>query len=266
MSLRTLVLAALAAAWPTAPRGHQPDPAVLTVFAAASLTDAFEELGAAFRARHPDAAVRFNFAGSQQLALQLEHGASADVFASADQRWMAHVDSLGLAAHVPAIFAHNRLVMVVPKANPGRVGQLQDLARPRLKLVVAADAVPAGRYTREMLGRLSRQSGFPGGFLRRALANVVSEEENVKAVVAKVQLGEADAGVVYRSDVTPAVAPRLTVLDIPDPANVLASYPIVVLAGASEPALAREFVALSRGPEGRQVLERHGLVPAPADP
>src|SRR5688572_9271637 len=121
-------------------------PSVLTVFAAASLTDAFDELGALFRRAHPGITVQFNFAGSQQLATQLEHGASADVFASADQRWMTQVQRLGLALGEPVIFAHNRLVVVLPAANPARIERLEDLTRPGLKLVLAADAVPAGRY------------------------------------------------------------------------------------------------------------------------
>jgi molybdate transport system substrate-binding protein len=231
-------------------------PTVLTVFAAASLTDAFEELGALYRRRHAGADVRFNFAGSQQLAAQLEHGAAADVFASADQRWMARVQQLGLTRDHPVVFAHNRLVVVLPRANPGRIARLQDLGRAGIKLVLAADAVPVGRYSREMLGRL-------GG---RPLANVVSEEENVKGVVAKVQLGEADAGVVYRSDVTQDIAGRLQVLDIPDDANVIATYPIVALAGSKHPEAARAFIELARSPEARAILTRHGLIPPPAAP
>ena len=254
-----LALGAMGAA-PAAAQSGPPAPSALTVFAAASLSDAFEELGALFRRRHPGITVRFNFAGSQQLAAQLEHGASADVFASADRRWMARVQQLGLAAGEPAVFAHNRLLVILPAANPARIERLEDLARPELKLVLAADAVPAGRYTREMLRNLSR-SGFGSDYGRRVLANVVSEEENVKGVAAKVQLGEADAGVVYRSDVTPGIAARFRVIDIPTAANVVASYPIVALAASRAPDAARAFVELVRGPEGRATLERHGLTP-----
>jgi molybdate transport system substrate-binding protein len=239
-------------------------PSVLTVFAAASLTDAFEELGALFQRGHPGITVRFNFAGSQQLAAQLEHGASADVFASADQRWLAQVQRLGLTAGDPVVFAHNRLVVVLPAENPARIQRLEDLARPGLKLVLAADAVPAGRYSREVLGNLSRRPGFGSDYAQRVLANVVSEEENVKGVVAKVQLGEADAGVVYRSDVTPGISQKLQVLDIPAAANIVASYPIVVLSASRAPGAARAFVELVRGVEGRSTLAKHGLTPPPA--
>lgn len=255
-----LVLALLGAG----PAGHQtgrPPSSALTVFAAASLTQAFEDLGALFHRHHPAMTVRFNFAGSQQLAAQLEYGASADIFASADQRWMTRVQRLGLTAGEPVVFAHNRLVVVLPELNPGGIERLQDLARAGLKLVLAADAVPAGGYSREVLRNLSRRPGFAADYGRRVLANVVSEEENVKGVVAKVQLGEADAGLVYRSDITPGVASKLRVLDIPEAANVVASYPIVALAASRHPDAARAFVELVRGPDARPILERHGLMP-----
>jgi molybdate transport system substrate-binding protein len=264
--LRLLVALIAIGTAPAAAQTGGTAPSVLTVFAAASLTDAFEELGALFRRGHPGTAVRFNFAGSQQLAAQLEHGASADVFASADQRWMARVQHLGLAAGEPAIFAHNRLVVVLPAANPARIERLEDLARPGLKLVLAAGAVPAGRYSREALRNLSRRPGFGPDYERRVLAGVVSEEENVKGVVAKVQLGEADAGIVYRSDVTPRIAAKLRVLDIPAAENMVALYPIVVLSASRAPEVARAFVELVRGAEGRAALARHGLTPLPAAP
>ena len=241
-------------------------PPVLTVFAAASLTDAFEELGELYRRRHEGGDVRFSFAGSQQLAAQLEHGARADVFASADPRWMGHVQRLGLARERPIVFAHNRLVVVLPRSNPGGIERLQDLARDGVKLVLAAEAVPAGWYSRETLVRLAGRPGFAPDYGRRALANVVSEEENVKGVVAKVQLGEADAGLVYASDVGGEIAGRFRVLDIPEESNVVARYPIVALAASSHPEAARAFIELVRGPAGRSILAKHGLVPPPAAP
>jgi molybdate transport system substrate-binding protein len=262
--LRLLLAVVTIGAAPAAAQTGGAAPSVLTVFAAASLTDAFEELGALFQRGHPGITVRFNFAGSQQLAAQLEHGAAADVFASADQRWMDQVRRLGLAAGQPVVFAHNRLVVVLPAENPARIERLEDLAQPGLKLVLAADAVPAGRYSREVLRNLSRRPGFGPDFERRVLANVVSEEENVKGVVAKVQLGEADAGMVYRTDVTPGLVAKLRALDIPAAANVVASYPIVVLAASGAPGSARAFVELVRGAEGRASLARHGLAPPAA--
>lgn len=238
-----------------------PEPSVLTVYAAASLTDAFKDLGKTLEAGHPVLSVRFNFAGSQQLALQIEQGAPADVFASADQRWMSYAMEKGLVAGDPTIFARNRLVAIVPRANPARIGRLQDLARRGIKLVVAAEAVPAGRYSRETLENLAGAPGFPPEYHRRVLANVVSQEENVKAVVAKVQLGEADAGLVYRSDVTSAVARFVRVLEIPDPYNVIATYPIAVLKAGRNPKAAEELVALVSSAAGQRVLQRHRLLP-----
>ena len=234
----------------------------LMVFAAASLTGAFQELGAIFEQAHPGTRVQFNFAGSQQLAVQLEHGAAADVFASADERWMSYAAERNLLAGTPRLFAHNRLVVIVPVTNPARIGSLQDLARRGIKLVVAAEAVPVGAYSREALTKLARAPGFPAAFDRKVLANVVSQEENVKSVVAKVQLGEADAGIVYVSDAIGGVARYLRVFPIPEPQNVRADYPLAVLRAAKAPVAAGGFVSLVLGPDGQKVLQRYGLIPA----
>ena len=257
-----LALAGLAAPAVLASRHVEPATPALTVYAAASLTEAFRELGRTLEQRQPGLRVQFNFAGSQQLAAQLEQGAPADVFASADQRWMDYVKGKGLVDGEPQVFARNRLVVIVPRTNPARIGALPDLARRGTKIVLAAEAVPVGKYTREMIGNLAHAPGFPEGYDRRVLANVVSHEENVKSVVSKVQLGEADAGVVYRSDVTPAVSRYVTVLDIPEERNVIAEYPIAVLKSASNAVAARRFVDLARSEEGQRVLQQHGLLPA----
>lgn len=234
----------------------------LQVFAAASLADGFGELGRRLEAREPGLAVRFNFAGSQQLAAQLGQGAAADVFASADERWMEAVRAGGLLAGDPVVFARNELVVIVPRTNPGRIANLADLARGGIKLVLGADAVPVGRYARTALRNLSRDPALGPDYATRVLRNVVSEEENVKSVAGKVQLGEADAGIVYRSDVTPSLARFLTVIEIPPGANVVASYPVALLRGGREGAAARAFVDLVLSPEGQRVLERRGLLPA----
>jgi molybdate transport system substrate-binding protein len=245
-------------------RPAEPARSTLNVFAAASLSDSFRDLGRALEQRHPGLTVQFNFAGSQQLALQMEQGAPADVFASADQRWMDYARDKGLVESEATIFARNRLVVIVPRTNPARIGALPDLVRRGTKLVMAAEAVPAGKYSREALQKLAGAPGYPPEYDRRVLANVVSQEENVKSVVAKVQLGEADAGMVYRSDVTPAVARYVTVLDIPEAFNVTAEYPIAVAKSAQDPEAARWFVDLVRSDEGQRVLKQHGLIPATA--
>ena len=225
-----------------------------------SLSDAFTGLGHRLQTQRPGLTVRFNFAGSQQLATQIEQGAAADVFASADERWMNHVHDAGLLEGESAIFARNRLVVIVPKTNPARIRRLQELARGGVKLVLGADAVPVGRLSRIVLQNLSRDPAFGGEFAARVLRNVVSEEENVKSVLGKVQLGEADAGMVYRSDVTPAVARLIRVFELPESTNILASYPISLLKDAKEPEAGAAFMALVLSAEGQQVLERSGLI------
>jgi molybdate transport system substrate-binding protein len=257
-----LLAAAAGASAPAA--GLAQEPARLTVFAAASLKDAFTDLAQVLARRQPAISVRFNFAGSQQLALQLQQGARADVFASADQRWMEAVRDSGLVAGTPRVFARNRLVVVTPAANPGRVDRLEDLARRGLKLVLAAEAVPVGKYSREALSRLAGAPGFGADYPARVLRNVVSQEENVKAVVAKVQLGEADAGIVYVSDVARPSRRAVRVLEIPDQYNVVATYRIAVLRTAGQKVGAGAFVALLVAPEGQALLARHGFLPAQA--
>ncbi len=233
----------------------------LQVFAAASLSDAFNELARKLEAQRPGLAVRINLAGSQQLVAQLEQGAAADLYASADERWMGYAKAQGLIEGDESTFAHNRLVVIVPKPNPARIGKLQDLAKGGIKLVLAADAVPVGHYSRVVLRNLTRTEGFPADFATRALRNVVSEEENVKSVVSKVQLGEADAGFVYRSDITPAVARYVRVFEIPEPANVIAAYPIARVKAGRAAEAAQAFMNLVLSVEGQRVLEQHGLMP-----
>jgi len=236
----------------------------LTVFAAASLADAFQDLAHRFEAAHKDVKVRMSFLGSQQLAAQLAQGAPADVFASADDRSMEGAKAAGRIAGDPVTFAYNRLVVIVPRTNPARIGGLKDLARHGVKFVLGAESVPVGHYSREVLANLAQRPGFGPDFARRALSNLVSEEENVKAVVGKVQLGEADAGMCYRSDVTAAVSRYVTMFAIPDSASVLASYPIAVVTASASPELAQAFVDLVRSPAGQGALIAHGLIPAGA--
>jgi molybdate transport system substrate-binding protein len=237
------------------------DKATLQVFAAASLSDAFSEIGKRLEQQCPGLGVRFSFAGSQQLVTQIEQGASADLFASADERWMSYAKDHGLLSGEPAIFAKNRLVVIIPKTNPARIHRLQDLTKGGVKLVLGADAVPVGRYSRTVLRNLSRDPAFGADFATRALKNVVSEEENVKSVVAKVQLGEADAGMAYRSDVTSSVARYVKVLEIPENANVIASYPIALVKDAKQAEPAKAFVDLVLSSDGQAILQRHGLIP-----
>ncbi|HEY7635078.1 MAG TPA: molybdate ABC transporter substrate-binding protein [Gemmatimonadales bacterium] len=257
----SLVWMALAAIHLWAPRPVESDRSVLTVYAAASLTEAFRDLSHALEQSRPGLAVRFNFAGSQQLAFQIEQGAPADVFASADQRWMDDVKEKGLVDKDALVFARNRLVVILPRTNPARIARLEGLARRGIKIVMAAEAVPAGKYGREVLRKLASADGFPPEYDQRVLGNVVSQEENVKSIVSKVQLGEADAGFVYRSDVTPSLSRYVRVLEIADEYNVIACYPIATLKPAKNPEAARAFISLVLSEQGQRVLERHGLLP-----
>jgi len=233
----------------------------LTVFAAASLTDAFTELGGIFESQQPGSRVRFNYGASSQLRLQLEQGARGDVFASADQPQMEQARAAGLVAGEPRVFASNLLVLITPRDNPGSIGTLEDLARPGLRLVTTGLQVPIGAYTRVMLDRASRDSAYGADFAARVLANVRSEEDTVRAVVAKVQLGEADGGVVYTSDLTPAVAPEVQAIAIPEQLNVIATYPIAVVRDTRQAAQAQRFVDLVLSDTGQGVLAHYGFQP-----
>jgi molybdate transport system substrate-binding protein len=265
LGVRALVFALVVLAAPARSRpAPASTPGMLTVFAAASLAEAFGEIGRQFEHQHPGLTLRFNFAGSQQLAAQIEQGARADVFAAADERTMKSLEDRALLEDGSRAFARNRLVVIVPRSNPGRIGRLQDLARRGIKLVLGAETVPVGHYSRDMLENLGRAPGFGPDYTRHALANLVSEEENVKSVAAKVQLGEADAGVVYRSDVTPAVARKVRVLEVPDSCNVEARYPVAVLKGAPRAESARAFVDWLLAPAGQEALARHGFLPVAA--
>lgn len=265
--VRSLVvgLLALFLAGPRSATGAEPagDRASLTVFAAASLAEPFGDLGRILEASHPGIRVRFNFAGSQQLAAQIEQGAAADLFASADERWMQYLADRDRLAGEARVFAHNGLVVIVPRSNPARIARLGDLARRGVKVVLGAPAVPVGTYSREVLRRLSAEAGYPSDYAVRVMANVVSEEENVKSVVAKVQLGEADAGMVYRSDVTPAVERYVKVFELPEAAQIVARYPIAALREARQPQAAQAFLDLLASPAGRAVLERHRMQAPP---
>jgi molybdate transport system substrate-binding protein len=167
----------------------------LTIFTAASLTDAFREMGANIEQANPGTKVTFNFAGSPTLRTQLAQGARADVFASADEPNMQGAQKDGTIASEPRLFVRNQLVAIVPAANPAQVMRLQDLAKPGVKLVLTNKEVPVGNYSRQALAKMSQDTAFGAEFATRVLANLVSEETNVKQVVAKVQLGEADAGI-----------------------------------------------------------------------
>lgn len=236
----------------------EPVPQTLTIFAAASLTDAFTEIGAGFEAANPGITVTFNFAGSQALRTQIEEGAPVDVFASASGKEMDTLVTGGsVTKDVPQIFLTNKLVVILPANNPAALTKLEDLGRPGIKLVLAAEEVPVGKYARQALNLMNGSYG--ADFKEKVLANVVSNEDNVKQVVAKVQLGEADAGIVYISD--SIAAPELKSIEIPSELNVIAKYPIAPLTQSKNADLAATFAKYVLSSEGQAVLQKWGFAP-----
>ncbi len=242
--------------------GAQAQPSTLTVFAASSLTDAFNEIGTAFEAANPGVKVAFSYGSSATLATQLADGAPADVFASANARQMQVAVDAGRIVTPTHTFARNRLVLIVPSDNPASITTLHDLANSGVKLVLAAPAVPVRDYTEAMLKRLAADPAYGDPYLTAFRANLVSEEDNVRQVSAKVSLGEADAGIVYSSDVTPDIADKVIRLTIPDAVNTLASYPIGITDNAADPALAQKFVAAVLSDAGQDTLVKWGFIPA----
>ena len=212
----------------------------LDVYAAASLAEVFPELAPA---------ARFSFAGSDELARQIREGAPVDVYAAASSKYPRELFEEGFVEE-PVTFAGNRLVLIVPSANPGAVDSVEDLLQPGTRLVVAAEGVPVGDYTRAALETLG---------LSAALENVVSNEDDVKGVAGKVALGEADAGFVYATDATP-VADRVLAIQLPDDAQPLIEYQAAVVAASDDEDAADEFVEKLLGERGRAALLRAGFV------
>ena len=242
----------------TMPAQIEDNGSTITIFAAASLTDAFTEMGTQFEAANPNVQVVFNFAGSQQLAQQLAQGAPGDVFASANEQQMNNVVENGrIHSASPQPFAHNELVVIYPQENPGNMTAVADLAIPGLKIILATAEVPVGAYSLEFLRAASVEAAWGDGFETAVLANVVSYEQNVRAVFSKVALGEADAGIVYGSDLDTETAAQIGALPIPPEWNVSAAYPIAPLADSRQPEMAQAFIDFVLSQEGQQILEMY---------
>jgi len=218
----------------------------LTVLAAASLTAAYNEIGQDFTKAHPNAKVTFSFGGSATLVTQILQGAPADVFASADQPNMQKLVDGGLADGKPAVFTQNKLQIVVQAGNPKKIAGLADLANPNLVVDLCAPAVPCGSYAAQAFARANVR------------VTPKSQEQDVKSVVTRVSLGEADAGVVYTTDVK-AGGPSVAGVDIPADQNVVASYPIVRVKGTRNPTTANAFIDWVVGAMGQNVLAQFGF-------
>jgi molybdate transport system substrate-binding protein len=251
------------AAEPTGQVAFPSDGGALTVFAAASLTDSFNEIKATLEAANPDLSITYNFAGSSALVTQLAEGAKADVFASASSAQMTKAQEADIISGDPVVFTQNRLAIVVPKDNPAGLQTPADLAKEGVKLVLAQPEVPVGQYARQSICKAGAdRATFGDGFVDKVAANIVSEEDNVKSVLAKVRLGEADAGIVYTTDITAEVEGEVSVIEIPESINVVATYPIAPVTGGNAE-LAAAFISYVLGPDGQAVLQKHGFEPSP---
>lgn len=239
----------------------------LTLFAASSLTDVMDAMGAAFSEAFPEVRVVTNYASSSRLAIQLTEGAPAELFASANPRQMERVVESGRIDPEEVItFAHNTLVAIAPAAgdeggaaapDPAGLSEFADIAEPGLSLVLASPAVPVREYTDEMIDAAAAELG--GEFRERFYGNLLSEESNVRQVAARIALGEADLGVVYATDVTQDIREAVRIIEIPSAYGVSASYLIAPVENGAEPAAARRFIAFVLAPRGREILEEHNF-------
>jgi molybdate transport system substrate-binding protein len=240
---------------------------MLTVFAAASLSEAFQSLGKNFETTHTNTSIRFNFGGSQQLVQQLAHGAPADVFASANAKQMdVAVKSGRIDSASVKNFVGNHLIIVTPKDNPAGISSIHNLSKPRIKIVFADKSVPAGQYALDVLERCSRSDQFKASFREDVLKNVVSYEENVRVVLSKVVLGEADAGIVYTSDISRTNEQRIRKIVIPDSLNVTAEYPIAAVRDSKSARIAKEFIDYVLSEQGQTILRQFGFLPINTPP
>ncbi|NTV27319.1 MAG: molybdate ABC transporter substrate-binding protein [Methanothrix sp.] len=231
----------------------------LTVFTAASLTGAFGEIGQMYK-NETNINVVFNFDGSQALRTQIENGAHADVFASANKKQMNSLKNGGLMNNSSVvIFTKNKLSLIVPKDNPAKIGNLSDLAKPGLKIVMGTKDVPVGDYALQIISKLGNDSAYGPDYKTKVLANIISQETNVNYVVTKVALGEADVGFAYVSDVTENLASRIDMINIPDEYNVIAEYPIGSLKDTRYPTQSQDFINLVISEQGKSILEKYGF-------
>jgi molybdate transport system substrate-binding protein len=249
-----------ASAAPTATSSAPSAPsATLTIYGAASLKGVLDKVKAAYETAAPGTTLTISTDSSATLETQIEQGAPADVFLSADTTNPKKLVDKGLAAGAAVTFASNKLTIVVPTANPAGITSPKDLAKTGIQVIAAGDEVPITKYATTLVANLAKEAGYPADFAARYTANVASNEDNVKAVVAKVELGEGDAGIVYVTDAKAST--KVTTVDIPPSANVPATYAGVVVKASKNAAAAQAFLTWFAGSDGQAILGPFGFLP-----
>ena len=231
----------------------------LTIYAAASLKAVLAKAQTAYEAANPGTTLAISTDSSAALETKIEQGAPADVFLSADTANPQKLVDKGLAAGSITKFAGNLLTVIVPTANPAGIQTPADLARTGIKVIAAGDTVPITKYATQLVANLAKQPGYPADFVAKYTANIVSKEDNVAAVVAKIELGEGDAGIVYVTDAKTST--KVTTIAVPDAANVPATYGGVVVKASPNVAAAQAFLTWLAGPDGQAILASFGFLP-----
>ena len=231
----------------------------LTIYAAASLKGALDQVKTAYGAAHSDTTLTISTDSSATLETQIEQGAPADVFLSADTSNPEKLVDKGLANGAAINFAGNKLTIIVPTANPAGIKTPADLAKTGVKVIAAGDAVPITKYATNLVANLAKETGYPVDFATKYAANIASREDNVKAVVAKIELGEGDAGIVYLTDAKAST--KVTTVDVAPSANVPATYAGVVVKASKNTSAAQAFLTWFAGPDGQAILSTFGFVP-----
>jgi molybdate transport system substrate-binding protein len=234
-------------------------PVTLTIYAAASLKAVLAKVQTAYAAVSPGITITVSTDSSSALETKIEQGAPADVFLSADTTNPQKLVDGGFASGTLTKFAGNLLTVIVPTANPAGIASPADLAKAGVKVIAAGDTVPITKYAKQLIANLATQPGYPGDFVAAYTANIVSKEDNVAAVVAKIELGEGDAGIVYVTDAK--TSSKVTTIAVPDAANVPATYAGVVVKASPNVAAAQAFLAWLAGPDGQAILASFGFLP-----
>jgi molybdate transport system substrate-binding protein len=252
-----LVLAGCSSSAATPPAAAPVD---LTVFGAASLKGALEQAKSAYEAANQGTTLTLSTDASSALETQIEQGAPADVFLSADTTNPTKLVDAGMADGVAVTFAGNELTVIVPSDDPAEIVTPADLARSGVTIIAAGDAVPITKYAKQLVDNLAKEPGYPEDFVAAYTANIASREANVKNVVGKIELGEGDAGIVYVSDAKAST--KVKTVDVPGSANVRAVYAGVVVKASTHVAAAKVFLDWFAGPDGEAILSGFGFLPA----